>query len=461
MDKKQDKLAYILFPGITMLLGWGLRGYIGGGPFGAMIPGAMVGLALCLLLGGSARYAALVTVFAVVGVGVGGEMTYGQTLHFLRDVDTLAFGTAGTTVKGAVWGFCSGLFVAIGLLHARLGKRIVGFGMLLFFSGMLLGFKLINDPKLIYFSDPINKPRAESWAALLAGGLLFLAWLKAKLSAADFKVVLGFVLWGTLGGGLGFGLGGLWIFAGVQFKHIDFISWWKMMEFSFGLLLGMSLGWATWVNRSYIQGIDQSADANDSGSLGADLAVAAVLTVAIFWLLPTSLEPLLDSTDYAQGFLSGVGHDLLRILSNFAFVGFLMLLVAYRATGYAWQVAITITFCHAVIDLMEDLHGETAIQTSQFFQLACIAVSTLLVAFLTSKYARAAHIMKRMMLLLIGSTMLVATFKTGFQISWAITSGKTMSYIVTKVFSVYLVFLVSAMYAVWFTNKKIAAEISD
>ena len=39
---------YVLFPGIAMLLGWGLRGYIGGGPFGAMIPGCFVALALCL-----------------------------------------------------------------------------------------------------------------------------------------------------------------------------------------------------------------------------------------------------------------------------------------------------------------------------------------------------------------------------------------------------------------------------
>ncbi len=155
MDKKQARLAYILFPGVAMLLGWGLRGYIGGGPFGAMIPGAMIGIAVCLLLGLPARYSALVTVFAVVGVGIGGEMTYGQTLRFIRDIDTVGFGTVGTTVKGAVWGLSGGLFLAIGLLHGRIEKRIVGIGMLLFFVGMLLGFKLINDPEidLLFRSD--------------------------------------------------------------------------------------------------------------------------------------------------------------------------------------------------------------------------------------------------------------------------------------------------------------------
>jgi hypothetical protein len=34
-----------------MLLGWGLRGYIGGDPDGALIPGVLVALSLCLLLG--------------------------------------------------------------------------------------------------------------------------------------------------------------------------------------------------------------------------------------------------------------------------------------------------------------------------------------------------------------------------------------------------------------------------
>jgi hypothetical protein len=453
MDKQQNKLAYLLFPGVTILLGWGLRGFIGGGPFGAMMPGAMIGIALCLLLGLSARYAAMATVLAVVGVGVGGEMTYGQTLHFLRDVDTLAFGTAGTTVKGAVWGLCSGLFVAVGLLHARISKRVVGIGMLLFFVGMLLGFKLINDPKVIYFSDPINKPRPESWGALLVGGLLFLGWLRTKLAAADFKVVVSFVGWGTLGGALGFGLGGLWIFTGIQLKEIEFISWWKMMEFSFGLLLGGSLGWATWVNRSHLLGIDQGTEISGDSSLGADLLVGGILAVAIFWLLPSVLEPLLDSTDYSQGILSGVSHDLLRILTNYAFFGFIMIWVGYRAPGFAWQVAITLTFCHTAMDLMEDMNGETALSVSSFFQLVCIVVSTLVVAFLTSKYANSGPALKRLMLLLIGSTMLVATIKMGTQVAWGIMNDKTISFILMKLFSVYLMFFLSAVYSWRFTSK--------
>jgi hypothetical protein len=455
MDKKQPKLAYILFPGIAMLLGWGLRGYIGGGPFGAMIPGAMIGIAVCLLLGLPARYSALVTVFTVAGVGLGGEMTYGQTLRFLRDVDTVGFGTVGTTVKGAVWGLSSGLFLGIGLLHARVEKRIVGIGMLLLFAGMLLGFKLINDPKLIYFSDPVNKPRAESWAAICFGALAFLAWLKIKLHTRDFKVVMSFVLWGTLGGGLGFGLGGLWIFLGAQLKLTAFTSWWKMMEFSFGMILGIALGWATWVNRVYLQAVTQNTGEHGDKSIWTELAVAAVMSLAIFWLLPLLLAPLLDSTGYERGLASGVGHDVLRILTNYAFIGLVLIFVAYWASRFAWQMAVTLTFCHTVIDLMQDLKGEAGIQNSLTFQIVCTVVTSLLVAFLTARFARSGNTLKQMMQLLIWSTLSVATLKQITQVTWAEITTTAPSLLVTKVFFVYLVFFTAAVYCTWFTVRKI------
>jgi hypothetical protein len=51
---------------VAMSLGWGLRGSIGGGSLGAMIPGAMIGLVLCLMLDRRSD-AGLVAAFAAVG----------------------------------------------------------------------------------------------------------------------------------------------------------------------------------------------------------------------------------------------------------------------------------------------------------------------------------------------------------------------------------------------------------
>ena len=58
-DEHNHSLAsWILAPAVVMSLGWGLRGYIGGGPFGAMIPGALVALLLCQYLRWNALSAA-------------------------------------------------------------------------------------------------------------------------------------------------------------------------------------------------------------------------------------------------------------------------------------------------------------------------------------------------------------------------------------------------------------------
>ena len=58
--------SWILFPGIAVMLGWGLRGYIGGGPFAAMIPGAFLAMSLSLLLGHERKTAALLALFGAV-----------------------------------------------------------------------------------------------------------------------------------------------------------------------------------------------------------------------------------------------------------------------------------------------------------------------------------------------------------------------------------------------------------
>jgi len=99
---RTERIQYLLISAVLVCLGWGLRGYIGGGPLGAMIPGTFIALWLCLLLGADVRRAGIVAAFGAVGIGFGGEMTYGQTLGLLRDNDTLAWGLLGTVIKGGV-----------------------------------------------------------------------------------------------------------------------------------------------------------------------------------------------------------------------------------------------------------------------------------------------------------------------------------------------------------------------
>ena len=66
-----------ILPAVAMSLGWGFRGFIGGGPLGAMIPGALVAMSISLLLDRSQTGCALAAAFGAVGIGLGGQMTHG------------------------------------------------------------------------------------------------------------------------------------------------------------------------------------------------------------------------------------------------------------------------------------------------------------------------------------------------------------------------------------------------
>src|SRR5690554_4763831 len=136
---------FILFPALAMMLGWGLRGHIGGGPFGAMIPGAMLGLSLGILLKLPTQLTAILTVFGVVGIGLGGEMTYGQTLGFLHNPDTVWWGLAGTTLKGGVWGLLGGVVFSLGFLYHRIPGKVILVGFLIMLAAFLLGFKMRSE----------------------------------------------------------------------------------------------------------------------------------------------------------------------------------------------------------------------------------------------------------------------------------------------------------------------------
>ncbi|MEK7404448.1 MAG: hypothetical protein AAB225_05020, partial [Acidobacteriota bacterium] len=316
---------YWLFPALTMSLGWGLRGFIGGGPLGAMIPGAAVALALCLLLGRKHDAAGLAAAFGAVGVGFGGEMTYGQTVGFIVQPATFYWGLAGLAVKGAVWGLLGGAVLGLGLVREQLRRGQLVAALALIVAGAHLGWKRINEPKLIYFSNLADRPRPEIWAGLLLGALLLLLWLartgKAKMPAL-------FAAAGAAGGGIGFGLGGVLMVLGrglpVEQRWFD---WWKLMEFTFGFCFGLALGVIAHRLRRELEGGEGPASAPATWKV---MAATAVLAAALFgW---EASEPLRYS---------------------FAVAGVALLTAALFWTSLGWQIAVTLTYSAAAIDLAE------------------------------------------------------------------------------------------------------------
>ena len=305
---------------VAMSLGWGLRGSIGGGSLGAMIPGAMIGLVLCLLLDRRSD-AGLIAAFAAVGVGFGGQETYGQTVGLSLQPDTFWWAILGFVIKGAAWGLLGGAFIGIALDRERYTTAHLIAGFAIMVLGTWLAWKFVNSPKLIYFSNLLDRPREELWAGLWLGGLLLVAWLRSPVPAW-------FALHGAIGGGIGFGVGaalqpmGKALWAGMP------LGWWKAMELTFGGILGLAYVLCAWRLRSQLA-------ATSTASVPATPLPRAFLAAII-----------------SIGLAIVVGNYL-PVRFDYTITGAVLAGVLLVSESLAWQIAVTATFAAFAWDFLE------------------------------------------------------------------------------------------------------------
>ena len=461
--EKSSKSMYIFFPALAMMLGWGLRGHIGGGPFGAMIPGAMIALSICLLLELPATVTSVLLVFGVTAIGLGGEMTYGQTLGLLLNPDTVWWGTFGTTLKGAMWGLTGGVIFAFGFLFKRIQKKIVITAFLLLNLGMIIGFKLINDPMILYFSDPLN-PRAESWAALLFGAVLFLIYLKIKIPASEFRIIFRFAFLGMVGGGLGFGLGGLWMVLGSYLPEVIFNSWWKAMEFTFGFLFGAFLGYATWLSRndSEIKKLKEDKSLKlENYPIWKELSIVFLTGLLVFWLIPGLME-LLTQTPIENNMPGGTIRDeIARMLVNYSFTGLLFIIVLIRYPKVAWQIGITLTFCYVALDLIRDYYPIENIWSPLNTRFILVFFMTSVVALLTHFYSRKEKAILKLFMLLLWSCIIVSFIKLFIDPANLNIEGLTFCEMVCGKYIVDIFFALTAIALSWVLQSGLKLEIES
>jgi hypothetical protein len=350
MQRQHSVWVFILFPAIAMLLGWGLRGYIGGGPYGAMIPGCYVSVCIALLLGYKPETAAMVAVFGTAGIAIGGEMTYGQTLGLVRESDTFFWGVLGCAIKGGVWGLLGGALLGLGLTRDRYDRKSIIIGLILMVVAFHVGREIINEPKLIYFSNREDRPRDESWAGLLFGATALLAYMRSRGSAADFRVPFRFALYGLVGGAIGFGVGCLFLAFGPAVK---WIGWWKVMEFFFGFSFGAALGLCAYQNR------EELVQAGQSGStpgldwfpvIGLYTLLISIFVSYIFFRQVFSEEFLKGGSAVSWVVIKGYG-----VFIGYAFVAAAAVILGMFSLQSAWQLAIAVTFFHCVFDYTQDL----------------------------------------------------------------------------------------------------------
>lgn len=263
-------------------MGWGIRGQYGH-ETGAMIAGLLVSLVLVFLFcpNGALLPAARAVAFGTIAVGVGGSMTYGQTVgltqipELIGNWEAWRWGMLGLAIKGAIWIGFAGLFLGMGLGGVRYTLRDMMLVMALIFVLYGIGWWLLNSPfdpankglPSIYFSASWYwqpgagselKPRREVWGGLLAA--LLGAWLWAGWVRRD-RLARNLTLWAMLGG-LGFPFGQCiqsfhaWnpdIFkTGIWIAIAPVMNWWNWMETTFGLVMGACLGLGLWLNRRRI-----------------------------------------------------------------------------------------------------------------------------------------------------------------------------------------------------------------
>ena len=322
-DSENRLWFWCVFPSLSMGLGWMLRGYIGGGFLGAMIPGAFLGLALCLLLRRE-REAAFVTALAAIGIGFGGQETYGQTVGLSLKPESFSWAILGFLVKGGVWGFLGGAILGIAFSRNQFAKKDLIAAFALMVTGTYAGWKLLNQPKLIYFSDRIEKPREELWFGLFLGALFLLLYLSYRGGA---RIAWSFAWLGFLGGGTGFAAGAAAQVWGRGHAPDFPLGWWKVMELIFGTLLGLTFGYAAWRNRHRIE---TNVGAPSVSALPNSLALASLaIAIAIY------LAPMVDS----------------RL--NYTIVGAILLSITLFSEQFNWHIGVTVTYCAFAIDLLK------------------------------------------------------------------------------------------------------------
>lgn len=342
-----SKVNFLLLPAFAMSVGWGLRGFIGGGPLGAMIPGALVALTLCILLGRKGSDSGVVAAFGAVGVGLGGQETYGQTIGLSFAPETQVWGVAGLALKGMVWGLAGGAILAVGLQIRQWLRRDIVIALAGLVGATHLGWKLVNEPKLIYFSNLYDRPRAELWAGLLLGGVAFLALL---LTRGNARIPLSFGIYGAVGGFVGFGLGG-WIQVIGRASGLESgVGWWKVMEFTFGFLFGLALGACAYRWRDTLSA-PVPEDAESLSWVAAVTGMAAALALYPFY----------------AGF---------ELRWNYTLVGALLLCLVLGWPRIAWQVGVTFTFAAFAYDL---------VKAKTYLPWALVLVTTAIVAWLAAR----------------------------------------------------------------------------
>ena len=229
-----SKWLVMLITGLTLGLGWAIRGHFGHW-WGASWAGGMGALALLLAVGRKdwIMRAPVLALLAAIGWGVGGIMSYGILVGYCRSIEVFnsAYGYAMLFMVGGLYGFIGGGLFGLGLSSDE-NKKPDWMRLLLeiFVVGYLAYWFIIVEMEWL-----MTPPRDESWA-MSFGASIALAWFLYRAGNIN---ALRVALFSALGGGVGFAFGNFLQTLGAA-SGLSY-NWWNVMEFTLGLLGGIGM----------------------------------------------------------------------------------------------------------------------------------------------------------------------------------------------------------------------------
>ncbi|MBM4024711.1 MAG: hypothetical protein FJ280_04795 [Planctomycetes bacterium] len=290
----------VILAGLAMSLGWGIRGDYGH-EAGAMIPGALLGLSICLASGREDwwRRASVMGMAGAIGWAFGGQMSYGRIIGYTASASLLDvfYGYGCLFVIGGLWAGIGAAVLALAVTQPaayleRFARPLVALGLVwlaLGLSGLTASLSdrwSLNDTDwigalsalavagacaLLFPSDRsacaliailaggwwagylvltavlglhLTPPRSDNWAGCVGLFAALLAYLRRRRDRTA-GMLAGY---GLLIGGLGFVLGDFvnmlgraqWGPIGCH-EVLQGLDYWKWMEQLFGLIMGLGL----------------------------------------------------------------------------------------------------------------------------------------------------------------------------------------------------------------------------
>lgn len=207
IDRHFGAAFLCILAAVTMAYGWGYRGVVGH-EGGAMVPGALLGLVLCL---GSGRLdwhrrAAVAGLFGAVGWAWGGSFSYmEQTMYTVSDsLPDVLYGYAALFLLGGLWAGVGGAVLGLSFRLPR-SKLQQFVGPLVAISGAFLATYLYSffDPETAKAVEliSVNRFHDADWfaatTALAVSGLYWLARAKDRPATSVF-------FWGAVGWWIGY-----------------------------------------------------------------------------------------------------------------------------------------------------------------------------------------------------------------------------------------------------------------